>query len=454
MRCVTTKGGARPGITVRAAQGGVGFDRRVAGLPKERGTMKQYGKRVWALNGLFWLGTGLLVGAWAAGCGAAPGESFEEPIAQNEERAVTTITTLAQLRAMPLNCECVLGANINANATQTAGQEFVPIGNVFTPFTGSFDGAGFTINNLKIKQGLATTGLFSATNGATIHRAALTNVSVTGTSGTGALVGNAAATAITESYVTGTVTGTTSGSTLQSDMGMLVGAAWALTSISRSYATGTLNGAIQRAGGLIGATYGNTDGAVLIDECFTNVTLTTNAAASSSIIVLGGLIGRVTGAFMNNVYTIGSQTARAPAYVGGIVGEAEGGLSGIPNPIIRGAFSRGAVTIPATPAVDRAGAIGKHDNEWAWCSAMWDSTVDPGTPRPDSATCQGGVSTTTLRSAYINYGPYIFGEQTTDPTVPSYPGGSDGSWDLALWNHNSSSQHTTLKGIPDAVQPK
>jgi hypothetical protein len=416
--------------------------------------MKQNTKRMWVLAGPFWLGTGLLVGGQAAGCGAVPEESFSETVAQTEERAVTTITTLSQLRTMPLNCDCKLGANINASATQTAGQEFVPIGHVLNPFTGSFDGAGFTINNLKVKVGTLGTGLFGATNGASIHRAALTNVTVVGQSITGGLVGNAANTPITESYVTGTVSGQTSGSSLWTSVGMLVGAAWAPTAISRSYATGTLNGAIQTGGGLVGETNGNSDGAVTIDECFTNVTLTTNAAASSTIIKLGGLVGRLTGAYINNVHTVGSQTARSPAYVGGIIGEAEGGIANIPDPILRSAFSRGAVTIPATPAVDRAGAIGRHNNSFAWCGSMWDSTVDPGTPRPDSTGCQSGVTTTTLRSATINHGPFIFGQQTTDPSLPTYPGGSDGYFDLFLWNYNSTSQHTTLKSIPDAVQPK
>lgn len=37
---------------------------------------------------------------------------------------------------------------------------------------------------------------------------------------------------------------------------------------------------------------------------------------------------------------------------------------------------------------------------------------------------------------------------------PSYPGGSDGTWNFSAWALNSSTEYATLINIPWAIQPK
>lgn len=70
-------------------------------------------------------------------CGAAPMDSTDdarEHVGESRQALVTTITTLAQLRAMQPNGNYELGANIDASAT--ASNPFVPIGSFGTPSPG------------------------------------------------------------------------------------------------------------------------------------------------------------------------------------------------------------------------------------------------------------------------------------------------------------------------------
>jgi hypothetical protein len=73
------------------------------------------------------------------------------------------IETLAQLRdaANNLYQHFVLNNDIDASATKDAGtNNFEAIGNTGAPFTGSFDGQGYTITGLKVRQTTDKLGLF------------------------------------------------------------------------------------------------------------------------------------------------------------------------------------------------------------------------------------------------------------------------------------------------------
>jgi filamentous hemagglutinin family protein len=229
-----------------------------------------------------------------------------------------------QLMAMAPAASYTLGANIAAAATgsstsATTGADvwgpngFVPVGNGTTNFSGGFDGAGHTINNLTVKSNLDA-GLFGDVGTATIQNVGLVGGSVMGgnseAGNVGGLVGYTSGT-ITNAYTTGTVINNyTNG-----DTGGLVG--YDKGSITGSYATGTVFGGDQ-IGGLAGTTYG------AISNSY--ATGAVNAAASTS--TSGGLIGFAqAGGSIANSYATGAVTG-GTLYVGGLIGRSFSSVTG------------------------------------------------------------------------------------------------------------------------------
>ena len=86
-----------------------------------------------------------------------------------------TITTLAELNNMTLNGAYVLGADIDTGGSYTTR------GTTETPFTGLFDGAGYTISGL-------TEPIFGTTSDATIHDVNLKSVNISKDGDVGAIV--------------------------------------------------------------------------------------------------------------------------------------------------------------------------------------------------------------------------------------------------------------------------
>jgi len=179
-----------------------------------------------------------------------------------------------QLMSMDLTANYTLGADIDATATSTwnSGAGFVPVGTLSTPFTGSFDGLGYTISNLTINQPTSNhIGLFGG-NAGTISNVGLVGTSVTGNSNVGGLVGTNTSGSIINCYATGSVTGS-------SYVGGLVG--YNGGGISNTYSTGTVSGN-DGIGGLVGYNTGN---GTIIN---TNVTV----VGSTQV---GGLTGSING---------------------------------------------------------------------------------------------------------------------------------------------------------------
>ena len=133
-----------------------------------------------------------------------------------------------------------------ANIDLTSIANFEPIGNNSIPFRGTFNGNGFTINNLKIdRRSQDYTGLFGRTSGATLTNIGLINVNVQGQFYVGSLAGaNDDNTPITGCYATGKVSSTAS------TIGGLVGANYSST-ISDSYSLCNVSGS-RAVGGLVG----------------------------------------------------------------------------------------------------------------------------------------------------------------------------------------------------------
>ena len=108
-------------------------------------------------------------------------------------------------------------ANINASSSSSwdSNAGFTPIGNSSTRFTGSYDGNGHTIDSLFINRPTSSRiGLFGrigvdSNSTTTIQNLGLTNVSITGRSYVGALVGlkQNGTLIVSNCHVSGSVTG-------------------------------------------------------------------------------------------------------------------------------------------------------------------------------------------------------------------------------------------------------
>ena len=126
--------------------------------------------------------------------------------------------------------------------------DFTPIGNNNTRFTGTFEGAGFTLSNLTIDRDTANfIGLFGYNEG-TINDIILESVNITGAASTGGLVGRNQGGTINNSKVSGSVSGT-------SNVGGIVG--FNTGTIENSISSGSVSGTDSNIGGFVGT---NTSG--------------------------------------------------------------------------------------------------------------------------------------------------------------------------------------------------
>ena len=147
----------------------------------------------------------------------------------------TTITNAHQLQLMELNLGAAYTLSGNINAAGTAGgdvwgaQGFIPVGSDATPFHGSLNGNGGTINSLTINSPSEDfVGLFGDMGPGVVDNLNLTNVSVTGQAEVGGIAGLLAGT-VMNSSTTGSVNG------VDATAGGLVG--YNAGTISNSYST-------------------------------------------------------------------------------------------------------------------------------------------------------------------------------------------------------------------------
>ena len=199
----------------------------------------------------------------------------------------------------------VLGSNIDASSTSSwnSGAGWTPIGNGSANFLGIFDGLGHIVSGLYINNSPgAYQGLFGYTEAfSIIKNLGLTNVSITGGSQVGSLVGDNYST-ITNSYATGSV------SASSDIVGGLVGSNFG--SISNAYSAASVNGSTTNVGGFVGSN--------AWDGSITNSYATGNVYGESSYI--GGFVGYSTG-LISQAYATGNITSGSSSmYVGGFAG--------------------------------------------------------------------------------------------------------------------------------------
>jgi len=220
----------------------------------------------------------------------------------DNELLVIPISTAAQLNAVRNN---LVGRYILVNNIDLSGN-WTPIGTSANPFTGIFDGNGYTISGLTINSNnISPVGLFGDIGSSgIIKNLGLINVNITNNNqyGTaGGIVGwNYGI--VQNCYVTGIVTGA-------EYTGGIVGVNRG--TVQNCYVTGIVTGA--ESGGIVGS---NWEG--LVQKCYSNVTVTGS--------MVGGIVGyNRSNSIVQNCYSMGDVINNSSSgWSGGIVGNNSG----------------------------------------------------------------------------------------------------------------------------------
>ena len=227
----------------------------------------------------------------------------------------------------------------------TAGEDFVSIGTEEEPFTGTFNGKGYTVTDLPCP-------LFYVTKGATIQDVSVTNASFNSGEVFGAVVAKATDnTFLWKCSFSGSITLDNSG--ISTVFGGIVGICDKDSSILNCNSNVTVsytgNAYLASLGGIVGENRGTVKGCISegslvavsdkykvnlggiagentgkIEECFSHMTLEGKASSEASGVFAGGIAGFNNGGSITNSSSTGSITAHGktvyPSYSGGIAG--------------------------------------------------------------------------------------------------------------------------------------
>ena len=221
-------------------------------------------------------------------------------------------------------------ANWNLNGGVAEG--FKPIGNSGVNFTGALDGRGFAIKDLKVNTVSQDAGLFGRVSGATISNVALSNASVASQHDqgyVGALAGQAQGSTISGVSSSGSVTSYNLAGGL---LGFMSGGSRLQRSSSSSKVTASYQKAdgnisaqlVHMAGGLVGSMNGSTiEGSWASGDVVANGLLEARAGG----LVGGGVMNStISGSYSDSDIT-GQGSTGVNTSVGGLVGQAVGGLA-------------------------------------------------------------------------------------------------------------------------------
>ncbi len=181
------------------------------------------------------------------------------------------------------------------------------VGNYDEPFSGEFDGNGFTISGLAINQPEASgVAMFSELRDASISNVVMDEVNIVGWADVSALAAYAEDSVIENCHVLGgSVTGVNA-------VGGVVGTLY-YAEIRSSSSAANITATQTGIGGLVGAMYGSTG---LVEDCWASG----NVSSSNSYV--GGLVGDASNeAVIRNSYATGKVTGWE--FVGGLVGLAQ-----------------------------------------------------------------------------------------------------------------------------------
>lgn len=260
---------------------------------------------------------------------------------ESDPYLVSTAIELDSVRHY-LDAYFIQTANIDLSVSYSDDTGWQPIGTSSSPFSGEYDGQGYSIDGLFIELGTSTdVGLFGQTSySASLSDIHLINVDVTGNESTGGLVGYNEST-ITKCSVSGSVTGN------DLNTGGLIG--YNKSRIYESFSDVTVDGE-SRTGGLVGISA--TDNTV-IEQSFVRGDVTGST-------FVGGLIGSNYGEIIDS-YTHASVTG--DAYVASFSG-------GNYYAIIR-SFATGPVTV-LNSSLEAFGIAAYDDGDATVTNSYWD----------------------------------------------------------------------------------
>jgi hypothetical protein len=272
---------------------------------------------------------------------------------------------------------------------------WTPIGTAAQPFTGVFDGGGYTVTLAGTPSALndPDIGLFAYTDGAEIRDVTVAvscsfTTTLSDKQNIGGVVGRAKDTAFENVAVTGTLTISATGTSGDFAAGGLAGQLSGMSSVSGCYSMVNItvpssSRDVIRVGGLVG------DGTEATEIKKSFATGKVEASTSGSYVWAGGLVGITSlNASIENCYATGdvTGTAKANAYAGGLVGE----FDGIPchTTCTKSYASGGVSATTSTPSdISAAGGIAGKINSGAgltFCAAISGSVTSSGS----SPACQ------------------------------------------------------------------
>jgi len=243
-----------------------------------------------------------------------------------------------------------------------------------SPFSGSYNGAGHSIESLIIESNNDEVGLFTALSGATVERLVLQFATISGGKNVGTVAGSASGNSlIRDIEIVGVVTPDAQ-STAQSSVGGVVGTARSgSVSFERVVVEVTLDAtpagsSPSYAGGVVGDANGVSISQVQVRQ--SSISGGTNHWA-------GGLVGSAIGVTIDNAASTAS--VNAGPYAGGLVGRAQSTASTIDESYAAGLVSGSG---------DVGGLIGSADNATV-TDSFWDT----------QATGQSATDGTLVRSS-------------------------------------------------------
>ncbi len=208
----------------------------------------------------------------------------------------------------------------------TGTAAITPIGLSATEFTGSYNGQGHTITNLTVDHSSSNknfVGLFGFITDVTIKNLGLINVTVTGQTAIGGLVGYAEGNSLIEDcYVTGSVTSSSEDNTSR-DVGGLIGTTFNSVIINNCYSECSVSSDGEYG---VGGFIGRSVPLASITNCYSTGNVTDNGS-SSTYSYWGGFVGYSSGGSISNCFAtgdvLGSNSSGSSA--GGFVGYNYGG---------------------------------------------------------------------------------------------------------------------------------
>ncbi len=254
---------------------------------------------------------------------AGPGDSANNPY------EVRTIEDLREISTKTnLSKHYKLMNDIDFNGAPFESIHLRTESGAITAFSGSFDGNGYIIKNLKISTTYNETGMFARTDGAVIKNLILENVNITGGNKTGSLAGSASNSIIENCAVITTDLANSSKVTGKTYSGGLVGYSNG-SQITRCYSTVNVESKSSEIGGLIGHA-ASTASNSKVSECYS----TGNVVGSGTV---GGLIGKADSTknvlVIENCFALGSAASKSTSIsskknTGGLIGVSNVNSSG------------------------------------------------------------------------------------------------------------------------------